>query len=114
MLGGIIGNINIILDNITIRLKVPTNGLKATLQVDSRKREVVPELNSTNTTVATTLTTTNKYQKLAEFYKNKYAGKYLNIADKVAASSTETKRDLNGAMTELQNQVANTSKLDMI
>ncbi len=37
---------------------------------------------TTSTTTSTTTTkqittTTNKYQKLAEYYKNKYAGKYL-------------------------------------
>lgn len=99
ILTGIIGNINIILDTVTVRIRplveVSTNS----------KRQV--EIESNITTTAST--TTNKYQKLAEYYKNKYAGKYLNMADEVEKESNETKRDLNNAIFDLKNQTTNLS-----
>lgn len=48
---------------------------------DLSKRQLEEEATTTaepTTTIESLNTTTNKYQKLAEFYKNKYAGKYLN------------------------------------
>ena len=116
-LNNIISKVNHIIDTVTDKIEESIANTNWTLSGSSEnvvsEREVVKatetnvtivslkkEIETDMTTVAPT-TTTNKYMKIGEYYKNKFAGKYLNVPEE---TKERKRRELN--MTEINEKYA--------